>query len=78
MDHLPIFLDVKDKKVIVDGGGTLAARRVERALDAGALVHVYAETLGGEFRDLKGRAALTHHTGTPQPDDFKDADCNAV
>ena len=73
MDHLPIFLDVKGKKVIVDGGGTLAARRVERALDAGALVHVYAETLSGEFRDLKDRAGLTHYTGAPQPDDFIDA-----
>ncbi|MBL4872042.1 MAG: uroporphyrinogen-III C-methyltransferase [Rhodobacteraceae bacterium] len=70
MDHLPIFLDVKDKIVIVDGGGTLAARRVERALDAGALVHVYAEELGGEFRELKNRPSLTHHSQAPQMSDF--------
>ncbi|MHA1129157.1 MAG: uroporphyrinogen-III C-methyltransferase [Alphaproteobacteria bacterium] len=70
MDHLPIFLDVKGKKVIVDGGGTLAARRVERALDAGALVHVYAEELGGEFRELKNHPSLTHHTQAPRLPDF--------
>jgi len=70
MDHLPIFLDVKGKKVIVDGGGTLAARRVERALDAGAMVHVYAETLGGEFRELKNHPSLTHHTDAPRLPDF--------
>jgi uroporphyrin-III C-methyltransferase/precorrin-2 dehydrogenase/sirohydrochlorin ferrochelatase len=70
VDHLPIFLDVKDKKVIVDGGGTLAARRVERALDAGALVHVYAAELGGEFRELQNHPSLTHHTAAPQLPDF--------
>jgi len=38
MDNLPIFLTVTDKTVVVDGGGTVAARRVERALSAGAFV----------------------------------------
>lgn len=38
MDHLPIFLTVEDRIVVVDGGGTVAARRVERALSAGARV----------------------------------------
>ncbi|OUS05664.1 uroporphyrinogen-III C-methyltransferase [Rhodobacterales bacterium 52_120_T64] len=70
MDHLPIFLDVKGKTVIVDGGGTIAARRVERALDAGAIVHVYAEVLCDEFRDLKNRPSLTHHTEAPRLPDF--------
>ncbi|MEJ2035337.1 MAG: NAD(P)-dependent oxidoreductase, partial [Maritimibacter sp.] len=36
MDFLPIFLDVAGKKVLVDGGTTVAARRIERALAAGA------------------------------------------
>ena len=73
MDHLPIFLNVKGKKIIVDGGGTLAARRVERALDAGALVHVFAKELGGEFRKLRNHPDLTHHTHTPTVQDFSDA-----
>ena len=38
MEHLPIFLTVKGKTVVVDGGGTVAVRRVERALSAGANV----------------------------------------
>lgn len=70
MDHLPIFLDVRGKKVLVDGGGTLAARRVERALDAGAMVHVFAEELGGEFRKLKSHPSLTHHIQEPRLPDF--------
>jgi len=38
MDYLPIFLDVRGAQVLVDGGGTAAARRIERALSAGARV----------------------------------------
>lgn len=38
MDNLPIFLTVTDQQILVDGGGTAAARRVERALSAGARV----------------------------------------
>lgn len=38
MDNLPIFLTVRGQQVLVDGGGTVAVRRVERALSAGARV----------------------------------------
>ncbi|RYH12222.1 siroheme synthase CysG [Tropicimonas sp. IMCC6043] len=38
MDNLPIFLTVAGRRVLVDGGGSVAARRVERALSAGAHV----------------------------------------
>jgi uroporphyrin-III C-methyltransferase/precorrin-2 dehydrogenase/sirohydrochlorin ferrochelatase len=38
MDYLPIFLDVRGHQVLVDGGTTAAARRIERALSAGARV----------------------------------------
>ena len=48
MDYLPIFLDIRGRKVLVDGGGTVAARRVERALSAGALVEVYDPAPGEE------------------------------
>lgn len=41
MDNLPIFLTIKDKPVVVDGGGTVAARRIERALSAGAIVRAF-------------------------------------
>lgn len=72
MDHLPIFLDVKDKKVLVDGGNTPAARRVERALSAGAYVHVFCPNMSDEFRDLRENPKVTHHLRAPEPADFKD------
>lgn len=72
MDHLPIFLDVKGKKVLVDGGNTPAARRVERALSAGAHVHVFCPKMSDEFRQLRGHPRVTHHLRAPEPADFED------
>ena len=71
MDYLPIFLDIKGKRVIVDGGETVAARRVERALSAGALVEVYNDHLDGEFDSLKDNPNLTHFTRALIPSDLK-------
>lgn len=72
MDHLPIYFDVKDRKVIVTGGGTLAARRVDLALRAGARVTVFAEKLEEDFRDLAGNTHLTHITGEVAAADLED------
>ncbi|MGR3290131.1 MAG: siroheme synthase CysG [Paracoccaceae bacterium] len=61
MDYLPIFLDIHGKTVVVDGGGTVAARRVERALQAGANVQVFDAELSEEFTDLLKHSNLTHY-----------------
>ncbi len=73
MDYLPIFLDIRGRRVIVDGGETIAARRVERALSAGATVEVFNDALSDEFRDLIGHANLIHHTRPLQDSDFPGA-----
>ena len=61
MDHLPVFFDVRDKKVLVAGGGTAAARKSELALRAGARLELFADTLSDEFIDLKTQKNFTHH-----------------
>ena len=73
MDYLPIFLDIQNRRVIVEGGGTVAARRVERALDAGAIVDLFNTDLSDEFRELLGHPNLTHHARTATHDDLKGA-----
>ena len=70
MDYLPIFLDVAGKKVIVDGGTTVAARRIERALSAGAEVLCFDPEPGDEVRAFFGHARLTHHARVPVEADF--------
>ncbi len=73
MDHLPIFLDIRDKTVVVAGGGTLAARRVERALSAGARVEVFAEQLSGEFRPFLEDERFRYYPRLPVLDDLRGA-----
>lgn len=73
MDYLPIFLDVRGKKVIVDGGTTVAARRIERALSAGALVHCFDPEPGDEVRAFLGHENLVHHERLPIEADFEGA-----
>lgn len=76
MNHLPVFLALEDKAVLVLGGGAQAARRAELALRAGARVTVFAETLGEDFRDIRTHARLNVLDREPAASDL--ADCMAV
>lgn len=49
MKHLPAFIDLEDRPVLVVGGGAMAARRVAMAQRAGALVSVVAPELARDF-----------------------------
>ena len=70
MDFLPLFLDIRNKRVLVDGGGTIAARRTESALKAGALVTVFNPQLDDEFTPLLSQKNFTHVNRLPEPADF--------
>ena len=49
MEHLPVFLDLKDRPVLVIGGGAMASRRTAMAQRAGAKVFVVAPKLSDDF-----------------------------
>ncbi len=71
MDYLPIFRDVSERTVVVAGGGTVAARRCEIALRAGAFVKVFAEKLEDDFRSIREHPRLEHVPRCPRPGDFE-------
>ena len=50
MDYLPIFVDLKDRLVLVVGGGDVAARKVGLLLRAGARVRVVAPELSASLQ----------------------------
>ena len=55
MDYLPIFVDVRDRLVVVIGGGVVAHRKTEHLLKAHARVRVVAPELSADlaaYRDL--------------------------
>lgn len=71
MDQLPIFFQTKGKRVAVVGGGTIAARKAENVLKAGALVEVYAETLSDDYRSIATHPQLWHIARAPTLVDFQ-------
>jgi uroporphyrin-III C-methyltransferase/precorrin-2 dehydrogenase/sirohydrochlorin ferrochelatase len=73
VDHLPIFLDIRNKTVIVAGGGTLAARRAEMALRAGANIKLFAPELSEEFNDIRRHERVTHEARWPEAADITGA-----
>ena len=51
MKYYPIFLDMKDRKVLVVGGGFVAFQKIKTLLDSGAIVKVITKELIAE--DIK-------------------------
>lgn len=73
MKQLPINLDIRGRKVIIDGGESIAARRAERALNAGGEVHIYSEVLSDEFLPYLDHPSLHVHKRPPAERDFVSA-----
>jgi precorrin-2 dehydrogenase/sirohydrochlorin ferrochelatase len=62
LKYYPVFLDIKDKKCVVVGGGEVAARKAERLLDCGAKVVVISPKLTPELAALKDKNLISHIT----------------
>ena len=60
MSLYPLFADLRDREVLVVGGGEVATRKVEALLQAGALVCVCSPRLTPELERLRSRGALDH------------------
>ena len=73
MRHLPIFLDVAGKRVVVVGSGVPAARRAETLLNAGAEVVIFAEAAGRDISDLQQRRGLSVAARAAEHGDFAGA-----
>ncbi|MDY6912202.1 MAG: bifunctional precorrin-2 dehydrogenase/sirohydrochlorin ferrochelatase [Chloroflexota bacterium] len=62
MSYYPIFLDIKGKRCVVIGGGTVALRKVNMLLDHGASVELISPEICTEISELaKSSAVKTRH-----------------
>jgi len=71
VDQLPVFFQIKGRPVAVAGGGTVAARRAELALRAGANVRVFSEALTSDFRSIEGHERFEHVQRAPMASDIE-------
>jgi uroporphyrin-III C-methyltransferase/precorrin-2 dehydrogenase/sirohydrochlorin ferrochelatase len=60
MDYLPVFLDLREQRVLVVGGGAVAARKVELLLKAHARVRVVAPRLHAELVLYRDAGRIEH------------------
>jgi|SRR5680860_143048 len=50
--YYPIFMDLKDKSILVVGGGVIALRKVQTLMHHGALVQIVSPRLVPELKEL--------------------------
>ena len=60
MKYYPVFLDLKDRPVLVVGAGKVALRKTRGLVEAGARVTVVAPEMEPEFDGLPVRRVLRH------------------
>lgn len=71
--YLPIMLDCSGKRCLVVGGGTIAQRKVEGLLEAGADVHVVSPSLTESLAGLAGGGLISWQNREFAPGDTRDA-----
>ena len=54
MPHFPLFIDLKDKNVLVVGGGAVASRKIQKLLPFGPRIRVVAPEISPEVRSVPG------------------------
>lgn len=73
MDLLPIFINIRDKKCVVVGGGEVAFRKATLLLRAGADLHIIAAAVSDELRELCSAHDCTITTRNFEEADLADA-----
>ncbi len=70
MDFLPIFLDIRNKPVLVVGGGEVAARKISILLRANAQVRVVSPALCAALQNLRDDGKIVHEPRVYQDGDL--------
>ncbi len=70
MDYFPIFLDIRNRPVVIVGGGEIAARKVALLRRAQAAITVVAPTLNDSLAQQLAQGELSYRAGEFCDDDL--------
>ena len=73
MKYYPAFIDLKDKQVVVIGGGSVAERKIRSLISAEANVRVISPEITKGLIKLRDKGALKHTKRTYRKGDLKKA-----
>lgn len=73
MTYYPVFLDLRDREVVVVGGGAVAERKVRELLEAGARVRVISRTLTPALAELVACGRIAFRCGEFEESDLDGA-----
>jgi uroporphyrin-III C-methyltransferase/precorrin-2 dehydrogenase/sirohydrochlorin ferrochelatase len=73
MRYFPIFLDLRDRRVVIVGGGVVAERKAMLVRDTGALLRIVAPVLTDALGALVSAGRVEHRAGEFTPDDLDGA-----
>ena len=71
MDNFPIFLEIKNKPVLVIGGGDIALRKIKLLIKSKPNLKVVAKNFCEEILDLKDRYSIDIIQKDFHPDDIE-------
>jgi precorrin-2 dehydrogenase/sirohydrochlorin ferrochelatase len=71
--YYPVFLNLKDRKAVVIGGGKVAERKVLALIKAGASVKVISPEITSALKSLKKKKTLIHIRRNYRRGDLKNA-----
>lgn len=74
MPYFPLFIDLKEKKIIVFGGGKIATRRINTLLQFCSTFTVVSPTLTAELKALVDKGVICWKPRGYQKNDCKDYD----
>ncbi|RKX60152.1 MAG: hypothetical protein DRP28_01815, partial [Thermodesulfobacteriota bacterium] len=72
-DYYPLFLDLKNKRVVVVGGGSVAERKVQGLLSAGAHVRLVSPETTGTLGEMASNGLIDYVPRSFIPEDLDKA-----
>lgn len=72
MNFLPVFMNVRERRCLVVGGGEVATRKTALLRDAGAQVHVVSPQLEPQLQAWLDEGLVSHRAGEFEVSDIED------